>query len=78
VVRLLEFQAIPTWASLVVAVAVVRATVFAAPLAARREVLGKAALGEVVPVGGVELAPFVAVPMGWSRLPLASRRVSPR
>ena len=64
---LLESQASPAWAGLVVfivAVAVVRATVIAASLAACRKVLDEAALGEVLLVSGVELALFIAVPVG--------------
>ena len=48
----------------IVAVAVVRATVVAASLAACRKVLDEAALGEVLSISGVELAPFVAVLAG--------------
>ena len=70
----------PRWANLIaviVVVAVIAATVAAAPLALCREVLEEEALGEVVPVGVVELAPFVVVPAGRSGLSFATRRVSP-
>ena len=77
--RLLKSQTSPAWAILVmvvVTVAVVGASVVASPLAACHEVLDEAALSEIVPVGGVELAPFVAVPTKRSRLPVATRGVS--
>jgi len=45
-------------------VAIVGSTIIAAPLVPGREVLDESTLGEVVPIGGVELAPFVAVLAG--------------
>lgn len=51
--------------------------VAAAPLASRREVLDEAALSEVVLVGGVEFAPFVAVLARGSGFPSSTRRVPP-
>ena len=65
--RLLEAQASPAWASLVAVIVVVvdvTAMVFAAPLALRREVLDEAGLGEVVLVGVMKLAPLATVSAG--------------
>ena len=57
-------------------VAIIGPTIIAAPLVPGREVLDESTLGEVVPIGGVELAPFVAISAGWSKLSFTSRRVS--
>ena len=78
--RLLEAQACTACASLVAVVliiVIIGSTIVAALLAPGREVLDELALGEVVPVGGVELTPFVVVSAGRSRLPVATRGVSP-
>jgi len=56
----------------IVVVAVVTATVAMASQVLRREVLDEAALGEVVPVGVVELAPLATVPVGRSGLPFST------
>ena len=81
VLWLLEAQTCTACASLVAVVLIVTiigsSMIIAAPLAPCCEVLDESAFGEVVPVGGVELTPFVAVPTSRSRLPLASRRVFP-
>ena len=70
----------PAWASLVtviVVVVVVAATVTVAPLTLRCEVLDESAFGEVVPVGGVELTPFVVIPADRSGIPVATCGVQP-
>ena len=74
--QLLDAQAGPTWASLVAIVTVVTATIIAALLAVRRKVLHEGALGEVMPIGVMELAPHSPVLAGRGRLLLAAGRVS--
>ena len=76
---LLEAQTSTACASSVMVlliIAIVGPTIIAAPLVPGHEVLDESVLGEVVPISGVEVAPFVAVPTGRSRLPVATRGVS--